>query len=374
MESDINEDIQKFEENDNTIFVVLLGCLFITCCGREEDKQKLPRVLKYLLSNKIINKDNFQKTPSTGYGNLGKEDFFYKFKEIHPRLQEELCRIMRQYIPVCDLSDLKHCLIKEENIAPFSDWVNKLSEKGNGKFQEFLDKASVIFSINSIVLQSFSVDLSWNNIEDYSFITKLVEKPTKELESLRDKLDYYTVIIDKNKLNEHKEEIESILEQTRQQPQFSSFIDNYWTKSKTNNNDDLIETVEYQDITDKTLTKLELRNENKLEDVKELSHWLVENEYFDKEISIVFTEGVKEGEKIKWLPKAGIGFMLIFIRLYKDCDPFNKIEGLKEKCEKIFDGKRKFSRLGGTDNNKINNEGTKEYKLKVKLDKLFPQE
>ncbi len=365
----------KFEKellcNDNK-GVELFVCALLLDCTEPSDQKRLHvvRAFRYLLSKKIINKNNYQKCNSNGYATIGETDFFQKFHQLPKHAQSELIRIMKEYVEELTIDEINDALKNENDCQPFRALVRRLSIDGKKQINTFFCKSGILMRINDILLYQVKI----NSIEvlyDVQIISKLIEKPEEELQQLCNKLDYYCSIIDKDEVSNHTKEIEDLLNSIIEKKQFHDFM--FTTIGK--NDSDYID-VNYEECPQETKilsNKLLVTISDKTytDNIGELIKFVVDKGYYSENLYNLFENGLSKEEKVTYFETNKIAHVLFFKRI-KQYSSNSNIEEIFQKAFVKVKGKGKGNsvslKLGGNEGNK----DMRAEQLEKKLDELLP--
>lgn len=362
-------DTDKLLQTEEEPFAMLICALFITCHDNDNDyksdRLKAKKILRYLLSKKIINRNNFKHCDTNGYATMSSEEFFIKFKQQPEQLQTELIRIMGEHVNSLTIDDINDILLNANGYSALKTTVTKLSETEKKQIKKFFNKCGILLRINDIFLYQMQVNTMEMALKDVQIISKLIDHPETDLAKLLSKLDYYCTIIDKEKLRTHSKEISGILDKIIEKPQFKDLIKTVIPQPFINN----IATPE----NDKTaaLLTISLKDKTYSEKIISFCKFAAEKGYYSENLPQLFTEGLCTDAQISYNESNRISHVYFYQRIkqYSDTDNLEDIfKRLFIKTKGKSKGNTISLKLGGNEGNK--DKRTKDFKSE--LDSLLP--
>lgn len=352
--------------------VELFLCALLLDCTEPSDTKRIHvvKAFRYLLSKKIINKNNYKKCDSNGYATIGETDFFKKFHQLPKYAQSELIRIMKEYIEELTIDEINEALKNENDFQSFRTLVRRLSQDGRKQINTFFCKSGILMRINDILLYEMKIN-SIDVVNDVQIISKLIEKPEEDLQELCDKLDYYCSIIDFKEANNHTEEIEELLDNIIMKKQFQDFMFTTIGKKEPNyidvNYDEYPQEVET--LSNKLLVTIQ--DQTYSEKIGELLQFVIDKGYYTANIIKLFDNGLPEEEKVTYFETNKIAHASFFKRI-KQYSSNDNIEEIFRKAFVKGKGKGKGDsislKMGGNEGNK----DKRAEQLEKKLDELLP--
>ncbi len=359
-------DTDKLLQIEDEQFAMFICSLFITCHDDEEsDKLKAKKILRYLLSKKIINRDNFKHCNTNSYATMSSEEFFIRFKQQPEQLQTELIRIMGEHVCTLTIDDINDILLNANDYFALKSTVKNLTEPEKKQIISFFNKCGILLRINDIFLYQMQVNTMEMAVKDVQIISKLIEHPETDLAKLLSKLDYYCTIIDKEKLRTHSKEISVILDKIIEKPQFQDFIHTlmpqpFPNKMVTQDNDKTAE-----------LLTVSLKDKTYINPINTFCKFAVEKGYYSANFPKLFAEGICPDEKISYNESNRISHVYFYNRIkqYSDTDNLEDIfKTLFIKTKGKSKNQNISLKLGGNEGNEDNR--TKDFKNE--LDRLLP--
>ena len=365
----------KFEKellcNDNKGVELFVCALLLDCTGPSDQKRlHVVRAFRYLLSKKIINKNNYQKCNSNGYATIGETDFFQKFHQLPKHAQSELIRIMKEYVEELTIDEINDALKNENDCQPFRALVRRLSIDGKKQINTFFCKSGILMRINDILLYQMKIK-SIEIANDVQIISKLIEKPKEDLQQLCNKLDYYCSIIDPKEASNNKEEIEELLNNIIEQKQFQDFMFSTIGKKEPNYID--VNYDEHPQEVNITSNKLliTIQDQTYSENIYELLKFVIDKGYYSANLYSLFDKGLPEEEKITYFETNKIAHISFFKRI-KHYSSNSNIEEIFQNAFVKGKGKGKGNsislKFGGNEGNK----DKRAEQLEKKLNECLP--
>ncbi|MBP5501537.1 MAG: hypothetical protein J6Y24_01975 [Bacteroidales bacterium] len=365
---------ENFENGlyDDNKGVALFVCALLLDCTEPTNQKRIHvvKAFRYLLSKKIINKTNYKKCYTNGYATVGETDFFKKYHQLPKHAQCELIRIMKEYVEELTIDEINDALNNENDCQSFKLLVRQLSKEGRTQINTFFCKSGILMRINDILLYEMKI-YSIEVLTDVQIISKLIEKPEEELQQLCDKLDYYCSIIDKKEANNHKKEIEELLDNIIRQKQFQDFMFTTIGKKEPNYIDVNYEEnpQEIETVNKKLLVTIQ--DNTYSEKIGELLQFVIDKGYYSEYLYNLFVNGLPEEEKVIYFETNKIAHVLFFKRIKQYASNSN-IEEIFQKAFVKVKGKGKDNsislKLGGTEGNK----DSRAEQLEKKLNECLP--
>jgi hypothetical protein len=366
------EDNFEKELMCNNKGVELFVCALLLDCTEPSDTKRIHvvKAFRYLLSKKIINKNNYKKCDSNGYATIGETDFFNKFHQLPKLAQSELIRIMKEYVEELTIDEINDTLYNENDCKSFKLLVKQLSKDGKKQINTFFCKSGILMRINDILLYQMKIK-SIEIANDVQIISKLIEKPKEDLQQLCNKLDYYCSIIDPKEASNNKEEIEELLNNIIEQKQFQDFM-----FSTINKNDSDYIDINYEECPQEIGTwsnklLITIQDHTNFEKISELIKFVVDKGYYSENLYNLFENGLPEEEKVTYFETNKIAHVLFFKRI-KQYSSNSNIEEIFQNAFVKGKGKGKGNsislKFGGNEGNK----DKRAEQLEKKLNECLP--
>jgi hypothetical protein len=357
---------------NNNKGVELFVCALLLDCTEPTDKKRLHvvKAFRYLLSKKIINKNNYQKCDSNGYATIGETDFFKKFHLLPKYAQSELIRIMKEHVEELTIDEINDALNNENDCQSFKSLVRRLSKDGRKQINTFFCKSGILMRINDILLYQVKIN-SIEVLDDVQIISKLIEKPEEDLQELCDKLDYYCSIIDKNEADNHTKEIEELLDNIIGKKQFQDFMFTTIGKKESDYIDVNYEECPQEAETSSNKLLVTIKDHTSFEKMSELLQFVIDKGYYTANLQKLFDNGLLKDEKITYFETNKIAHISFFKRIKQ----YSSNDNIEEIFQKAF-VKGKGKGMGNSISLKLGgNEGNKDKRaeqLEKKLDEYLP--
>lgn len=296
--------------------VALFVCALLLDCTEPTDQKRLHvvRAFRYLLSKKIINKNNYKKCDTNGYAIVGETEFFKKFHHLPQYAQKELIRIMKEYVDELTIDEINEALKNENYFQSFRTLVRRLSKDGKKQINTFFCKSGILMRINDILLYQMKIN-SIEVIYDVQIISKLIEKPEEDLQELCNKLDYYCSIIDINEANNHTKEIEELLNNIIGQKQFQDFMFTTIGKKEPDYIDINYEECPQEAETSSNKLLVTIKDHTSFEKMSELLQFVIDKGYYTANLFNLFDKGLPEDKKVTYFETNKIAHISFFKRI-----------------------------------------------------------
>lgn len=362
-------DTDKLLQMEDESFAMTICALFIICHEDDNDyksdRLKAKKILRYLLSKKIINRNNFKHCDTNGYATMSSEEFFIKFKQQPEQLQTELIRIMEEHVSTLTIDDINDLLLNAKDYSDLKSTIKKLTENEKMQIKTFFNKCGILLRINDIFLYQMQVNTMEMALNDVQIISKLIDHPETDLAKLLNKLDYYCTIIDKEKLRTHSKEISEILDKIIEKPQFKDFIHTLMSQPLPN------KLAKQENDKTSALLTVSLKDKTFIEKIISFCKFAAEKGYYSENLPLLFAEGICPNEKISYNESNRISHVCF----YKRIKQYSNTDNLEDIFYTLFiktKGKSKGNtislKLGGNEGNE--DKRTKDFKSE--LDRLLP--